>query len=188
MISIKESSPDTPRGSRTRDLVQSKQWLCRSLESLDLTIFDHIYVLGSWYGIFAKILLSSNIEFKHLYMIDWDSEKSKYVKSWAEENKLDDRVHAVCMDVNLIRYVGSRICIINTSTNDIEDREWFTSIPSGSVVVLQGRNNQDISNSIETLDRFNKVYKLGQTLLLDSLVLEGVDDEIYTRFMKIGIK
>lgn len=181
---VHESSPDSVAGSQTKDLVQSKRWLINRLKQLGLESFDHIYCLGSWYGLLGSMLVDSDIKFKHLYLIDWDREKTDYVR----KHIASSRVHAVCMDVNLVSYIGDRICIINTSTNDIEDREWFEKIPSGSLVVLQGKDHQELSNGEETLKRFDKVYPLHKTLYLGSLVVEGVDDVIYNRFMKIGMK
>ena len=185
IYNVYESSPDSILGSQTKDLVQSKKWLIHCLEQLGLDSFDHIYCLGSWYGLLGSLLVDSDLQFSHLYMIDWDKEKSDYVAQKSVSNK---RVHSICMDVNRIRYVGESICVINTSTNDIEGRNWFTSIPSGSLVVLQGKDHQDLSNGEETLERFNKVYPLSQTLYLGSLVVEGIDSIIYNRFMKIGTK
>lgn len=180
-MKLHESSPDTPQGSISRDLKLSKLWLCRELVRLGQTEFDTVYILGSWYGALGIFLLQQHIKFDCCYCIDWDQEKTEFVRKLALP-----KVRAVCCDVNEIEYNGNRILIINTSTNDIEGREWFRSIPKSSLVVLQGRDHQDISNGIETLSKFDRVYPLRETLLVDYLVLTGVEGDVYTRFMKIG--
>lgn len=188
MSTLAEYSPDTPQGSRSHDLNLSKLWLCRELNRLDLNRFDTVYILGSWYGSMGIFLVTQHIEFDHCYCIDWNREKTEYTAHYLKRMHLGNRITAIRADANDVQYQGERILVINTSTNDIEGFDWFTNIPGGTIVAFQGRDHQADSNGIETLEKFNRVYSLSETLLLDHLVLTGVDDDIYTRFMKIGIK
>ena len=185
---LKESSPDTPQGSFTDDLNKSKVWICRVLDRLELTQFDSVYVLGSWYGSMSLWLLHFDIEFDHLYAVDWDREKTEYVKHVIKRAHLSDRISAIRADANKVNYQGNRILVINTSTNDIEGREWLNNIPRGSIVVLQGRDHQELSNGIETIDSFDRAYPLSETLYLGSIVVEDHEGYNYLRFMKIGVK
>ena len=51
LINIFEGSPDTPQGSRSKDLNIGKLWLLTELKRLGNDKFDTVYVLGSWkYG------------------------------------------------------------------------------------------------------------------------------------------
>ena len=184
---LREFSPDTPEGSFSRDLNTSKLWLCRALHKLDLVSFDSIYILGSWYGAMSLWLLHTHIHCDHMYCIDWDREKTQYVDHAMKRAHLSHKIHAVRADANQIAYEGNRILVINTSTNDMDSQEWLDNIPPGSVVVLQGRDNQALSNGVETLEKFDRMYPLTETLLVDSIVLEGVEGDLYTRFMKIGL-
>lgn len=185
---LKEFSPDTPSGSRSDDLNLSKLWLCRELKRLELDQFDTVYILGSWFGSMTMFLLSSHIEFDHCYCIDWNSEKTAYTAHVLKRMKLNDKIHAIRQDANTVEYQGDRILVINTSTNDIQGRDWLRNIPSGSVVALQGRDHQLFTNGIETLKAFDREYQLANQLFLDYITLTGVDEDVYTRFMKIGIK
>lgn len=185
---LREYSPDTPRGSFTPDLNKSKLWLCRKLQELSLDSFDCVYILGSWYGSMGLFLVSNHINFDHAYNIDWESEKTENVAHMLKRLKLNDRIHAVRADVNDIKFKGLRILVINTSTNDIEGLAWLDNIPRGSVVALQGRDHQGDSNGIETIERFDRAYKLSETLYLGSIVVEDYEGYNYLRFMKIGIK
>ena len=185
---LREYSPDTPSGSLTKDLVRSKLWLCTKLQNLGLDKFSSVYILGSWYGTMGLFLLHKRIEFDRAYNIDWDFEKTRYVDHLLKRLKLRDRISAIQMDANDIDYKGEPILVINTSTNDMEGLDWLNNIPRGSVVALQGRDHQGDSNGVETLDRFDRVYKLRETLYLGSIVVEDYEGYPYLRFMKIGIK
>lgn len=187
-MNLNEFSPDTPAGSRTRDLNVSKLWLCRELQRLGQDQFDSVYILGSWYGSMSMFLVNKHIVFDHCYCIDWDHEKTEYTAHVLKRMKLNNHVHAIRQDANTIEYKGDRILVINTSTNDIQGRDWLERIPSGSLLALQGRDHQAEPNGIESLPKFDRAYQMSETLLLDYIVLEGVEGDIYTRFMKIGIK
>jgi hypothetical protein len=184
---LNESSPDTPLGSISPDLNLSKLWLCNMLKKFELTKFDNIYILGSWYGSMGLFLLTKGIEFDDAYNIDWDHEKTTNVMHMLKRMKLNDCIHAVRADANDIEYKGDCL-VINTSTNDIEGRDWFDNIPSDTPVVLQGKSDQEKSNGEDTMEKFNRAYPLSQTLLLDFLTVEDVKGNPYSRFMKIGYK
>jgi hypothetical protein len=95
-------------------------------------------------------------------------------------------VTVVCQDANKIEYQGDNILVINTSTNDIVGTEWLRRIPMNSVVAIQGKNKQEVSNGIESLSEFNKAYPLKHTLFVEQLRLFDVNEKEYDRFMKIG--
>ena len=104
------------------------------------------------------------------------------------ENELgSEQPNAQQADANQVDYKGDQILVINTSTNDIEGRDWLNNIPRGSIVVLQGRDHQELSNGIETIDSFDRAYPLSETLYLGSIVVEDHEGYNYLRFMKIGV-
>lgn len=184
---LKEYSPDTPQGSITPDLNKCKLWLCRKLHELDLVKFDNIYVLGSWYGSMGLFLVNKHIKFNSLYNIDWDTEKTEYAAHVIKRMKFNN-IHSVRADANEVEFVGDPILVINTSTNDIEGLDWLDNIPAGSLVALQGRDHQGDSNGIETIERFDRAYRLSRTLYLGTIVVKDYEGYPYLRFMKIGIK
>jgi hypothetical protein len=77
-IELFENSPDTPQGSRTEDLNLGKLWLLTTLNRLDLTEFDNVYVLGSWYGSFGPYLLYKKLKFDTAYLIDIDPKNTEW--------------------------------------------------------------------------------------------------------------
>ena len=133
-------------------------------------------------------LISKHISFDHIYNIDWDHEKTEYVTHVLKRMHLNRHISAIRADANQVVYKGNQILVINTSTNDIRGSNWLANIPSGSIVALQGRDHQEDSNGIETLERFNSAYKLDKTLYVGAIVVKDYEGYNYLRFMKIGIK
>jgi hypothetical protein len=77
---INEDSPDTPAGSRTKDLNLGKLWLLTELKRLGMDEFDTVYVLGSWYGSMAPYLLDKHLTFNTAYLIDIDPKNTEYAQ------------------------------------------------------------------------------------------------------------
>ena len=188
-IELFENSPDTPQGSRTKDLNLGKLWLLTELKRLGLDSYDTIYVLGSWYGSMGPYLLDKHLSFDTAYLIDIDPKNTEYVQRLVKKLGINDRIIPVTQDCNQTDYKGSRILVINTSCNDIENIGWFDHIPDGAVVALEGRDNQpdNPTNVTQDLNSFHSEYPLGKTHVLSKIKLKGYDDN-YNRFLKIGIK
>jgi len=186
---INEDSPDTPAGSRTKDLNLGKLWLLTELKRLGMDKFDTVYVLGSWYGSMAPYLLDKHIKFDTAYLIDIDPKNTEYTQKLVKKQGFSDRIIPITQDCNTTDFKGDRILVINTSCNDIENTGWFEHVPQGAVVALEGRDNQpdNATNTTQDLDTFHAEYALEETLVLDKIQLNGYDDR-YNRFLKIGTK
>jgi hypothetical protein len=189
-IELFENSPNTPQGSRTEDLNLGKLWLLTTLNRLGLDEFDNIYVLGSWYGSFGPYLLYKNIKFDTAYLVDIKPKNTEWTQRLNRQLGIEDKIVAVTQDCCDTEFVGDRILVINTSTNDISNTQWLDNVPEGSVVAIQGRDGQpdNPDNLHQTLDSFDRAYPLAEELVLDSIDLNGADGETYKRFMKIGIR
>ena len=185
-----EDSPDTPAGSRSQDLNLGKLWLLTELKRLGRVDFDTVYVLGSWYGSMAPYLLYKHIMFDTAYLIDNEPKNTDFVQRTVKKLGINDVIIPVTQDANTTDYKGQDILVINTSTNDMQNRGWLDRIPLDSVVAVQGRDNQPSNpdNTEQTLEAFDKEHPLSETLLLDSINLTGVEGDTYKRFMKIGVK
>ena len=186
---INEDSPDTPQGSRTKDLNLGKLWLLTELKRLGMDKFDTVYVLGSWYGSMGPYLLDKHIKFDTAYLIDIDPKNTEYVQELVKEQGYSDRIIPITQDCNTTDFKGDRILVINTSCNDVENLGWFEHVPQGAVVALEGRDNQpdNVTNTTQDLDTFHAEYALEETYVLDKIRLKGYDDT-YNRFLKIGVK
>ena len=184
---INEDSPDTPAGSQTQDLNLGKLWLCRCLKRLGLDKFKKVYALGSWYGSIAQYILDRNIATKSIVLIDIDPKNTAYV----EQNRLNEKVHAITADCNKVKLdSGKKILVINTSTNDMLNEGWYDNIAPGTIVALQGRDQQwdNEENLYQTLEAFDSAFPMSETYCLGELPLTCAEGKDYLRFMKIGAK
>ena len=186
---INEDSPDTPAGSRTKDLNLGKLWLLTELKRLGMDKFDTVYVLGSWYGSMGPYLLDKHIKFDTAYLIDIDPKNTEWVQKLVKKQGFSNRIIPITQDCNTTDFKGDRILVINTSCNDIENLGWFDNVPQGAVVALEGRDNQpdNVTNTTQDLNTFHAEYALKETYVLDKIQLKGYDDS-YNRFLKIGVK
>lgn len=183
---IYEDSPDTPVGSQSKDLNLGKLYLCRCLKRLGLDQFDNVYALGSWYGSIAQYMLNKNIVFNQLFLIDIDPNHTNYVKN----NAVSDSIIPVTQDCNKTVFEPGNTLIINTSTNDIQGEDWFDHIPPGSIVALQGRDQQwdNQENLYQTIESFDSAFPLTETYCLSEIPLVCWEGTEYNRFTKVGRK
>ena len=189
-IELFENSPNTPQGSRTKDLNLGKLWLLTELNRLGLDDFDYVYVLGSWYGSMAPYLLYKNIKFNLAYFVDINPKHTEWTQRLVYRLGINEQIIPITEDCCDTEFVGDRILVINTSTNDIPRSKWLLNVPGGSVVAIQGRDGQpdNLDNQAQDIESFDQQYPLKETLLLDSISLKGADGNTYNRFMKIGIR
>ena len=189
-IELFENSPDTPVGSRTEDLNLGKLWLLTTLKRLGLDSFDNVYVLGSWYGSMGPYLLYKQIKFDTAYLVDIDPKNTEWTQRFNKQLGIERKIIPVTQDCCQTQFVGDRILVINTSTNDIPRTEWLNNVLLGSVVAIQGRDGQpnNPDNLTQDIKSFDQRYPLTETLVLDSIKLNGADGKTYNRFMKIGIR
>lgn len=191
---IDESAPDTVEGSFAKSLQLSKLWMCRELKrlmgELDIAEFNKVYSLGSWYGNMALFMIVSQVPFK--VMVDVDINQ-RYLDI---SQKLFPRLHAkgklvsIQGDCNNLRYrLEQPSLVINNSTSNMRNDGWLARIPAGTMVALQGRNNEPHNrfNDVGSLGEFDSIHPLKETLFLGSISLKDPGDS-YDRWMKIGFK
>lgn len=186
---ISEVSPNTIEGSFTKDLVISKLWLIRELKNIQPT-FGTIYILGSWYGNLSLLMLDSNLGFDRAINVDTDERVLRDGDRMAEKLGISDRITSMCKDANLLDYrrIGEDGLVINTSCNNINGMDWFRNIPQGTMVALQGRDNDPGSpNLFNDMGSFVKTYPLGETLFSGEIRLKDPETN-YRRFMVIGMR
>lgn len=183
---LAEESPDTLKGSFTKDLVNSKKWLCEKIKTIaGNRNLGNIYVLGSWYGNLGVFLQDSGVNFDTLILVELDKkllDKSKLLlKDLYDQNKLE------LINTDATQMSFKKPCvIINCSTNEM-NKDWLKNIPSKSLVCIQGRNNiKPIITKTVNLDHFDKQFPLSKTLYIGSRTYKDPTD-VYVRFLKIGI-
>jgi hypothetical protein len=184
---LDESSGYSLGGSFTRDLTASKVWLLSELERIQKK-FSTIYILGSWYGNTALYMtLENRIQADQIILV----EKNKEFLTGSKQ--ILDRVGAenvqyMLADSNKLDYrqLGNRGCVINTSLTDMPGRAWFLNIPNGTLVVLQGRD-QDPGEEYHSTQEIADRFPLSQVLYHGRMQLQDPETK-YTRYMVIGRK
>lgn len=189
-MNAKKVSPNTFEGSFSRDLIIRKLWALDELSKVENN-FQTIYVLGSWYGNMGFIIdKTQDINFEKLFNIDIDQDvlnNSKEIYNKAEIKN----VKFLNIDANDLKYRNAKDLnlVINTSTNNIKNNQWFKNIPKGSVVLLQGRNNDPGAvNKFTSLKEFKDTFLLKKVLYVGQITVTTSEDEDYDSYMIIGIK
>jgi hypothetical protein len=184
---LQESSPLTFGGSNTPDLLRSKKWLCYELKKLNQK-FSTIYILGSWYGNMAAMLIEEDITFKKIINVDTNKEYLEFSEKLLDKMHLGNKIESMLTDANQLNYrqLDADSLIINTSIQDIDGNQWWKNIPKGILVALQDRNNSDKTKH-NNLEEFVKEYPMDKTMFEGEVRLEDPETD-YRRWMKIGIK
>ena len=191
---ITESAPETLAGSFTPSLMLSKLWMCGALKRLmhkeNISKFNTVYSLGSWYGNMALFMLIKQVPFRTIVDVDLNTDYLNTSKRLMPRLYKQGRLISMAADANTIGYdVSPPSLVINNSTNNMRNAGWLSNIPTGTWVAIQGRSNepQNRFNTVRSLSEFDQQYPLSETLLLSGIPLSDPDDQ-YVRWMKIGVK
>jgi hypothetical protein len=187
VASLEESSGASLEGSFTRDLVFSKFWLMRKLAQIQPRV-STMYVLGSWYGNLALYLNRyPRVRVDHIINVETDPERLNTSARILDRAGADNVEHMLT-DANQLDYrqLGRNGAVVNTSLTEITDTDWFKNIPSGTLVVMQARDQVDNEQFAGPAD-IEQRFPLDQVLYSGRLELEDPETE-YTRFMIIGRK
>jgi len=191
--------------------IKSKKWLLEELKlcsgsKLDEIDLGSVYILAGWYGTLAYLLKQDpHIHIKSIVNVDLDpiceAISQRLNLDWIE----NWRYKAITMDIQHIDYskpfefpawsknkdqVVSHKSDCNTiiCTSCEHITEWdklYRKFPEGKLLILQS-NNFDIpehTNRSESLEQFEAQTPMERVLFSGEL-----DCEIYTRFMRIGIR
>jgi hypothetical protein len=184
---VNESSGPSLQGSFTPDLTRSKVWLLKELADIAPKV-STVYILGSWYGNLALFMhLQPTVKYTKIINVEIDSKRLN------QSQRMLDHVGAkhveyMLKDANELDYqqLGNRGVVVNTSLTSMADDQWFDRIPTGTMVVLQARDQdpgEQYNNVQDIIDRFplNQVYYAGTLDLQDP-------ETQYQRYMVIGQK
>lgn len=170
--------------------IESKIWLCRTLDSLNSLYFNNVFVLGSWSGTMPFILYTSGaVNFGRIHLVDTDTDYQQQARVICNALDCEGLLNIIEQDANTIDYPTGELLVINTSTDNIQGRAWFDRIPVGAWVALQGRTggHRDCVQPYYSDIGFNLAYPMRETKFLGERLFRYPDHE-YKRFMKIGIK
>jgi hypothetical protein len=192
--------------SLSRGQIKSKKWLIDELEKLDLNL-GTVFLCAGWYATLAAMLFESTCKIEKIRSFDVDPTCVDVADTINANNfKNSWRFKAILEDIHKINYsehswsswsnannrmsypiVDIPTTIINTSCEHIEKfSNWFNSIPSGKIVILQTNNYFEIADHINcssSLEEFATSTPMTEVLYQGELQLPK-----YNRFMRIGIK
>jgi hypothetical protein len=167
--------------------IDSKLWLCEELERLGWTS-DLTYIYAGWYGITSFLLLSrGKFQVNKIRSLDLDP-SCQPVADMINENWVfkEWKFKAFTQDCNNFEGQYGDL-VINTSTEHFDSMEWFSKLPKGTRVILQGNNMPHDDHFIHsaTLEDFVNIYPLS------SIAYQGQKEFVYpawsfTRYMLIG--
>lgn len=178
--------PDADLGTAfNHKQVGSKIWARdRLFESLGGE-FNHIVVLGGWYGVLSGMFFDDNrFEIGLIESVDIDPEVAKVAETL--NVKAGERFRAITQDMYALDYKTSGAdLVINTSCEHIADLPaWLSLLPHGTQVLLQSNDyfsEPTHINCVPTLEAFLEQTALGHFAFAGSLAMKN-----YTRFMVIG--
>jgi hypothetical protein len=190
--------------------ITSKLWLCKEIEQLfgfharrppaglPAESGWRLALYGGWYGITAFLLLSrGEMPVREIRSYDVDPAcepvADKVNNAWELTNW---RFKAFTQDCNEIDWdsdfhpSGWRPeMVINTATEHFRGTDWWSRIPSGIWVTLQGTDmdHTDHHAKVESLDQFKELYPVRQLEFASTLPIQ-YPDWSFQRFMLIGKK
>ena len=189
-----ESSGPSLAGSYTPYLVFSKLWLARELKQvLQQQGIDSVpvaYILGSWYSNLSTILRRTGVPIEKIIDVEQHGEWLEMGQQLQQDMDIQGVQHMQA-DANEVDYrqLQTPGLVINTSTNDIPDHGWFDHIPSGTIVVLQGRDSvaAGAEHTYDSPAELLEMFPLETVLYSGTWDLEDPETP-YQRSMAIGIR
>jgi SAM-dependent methyltransferase len=185
---IQEISPNNHKGSWSNDLILRKLWALVELKKIKDS-FDTVYILGSWYGN-ASILLSlleKHFSFDHIVNVDLDKNALQKGQSISRKLGIDDKIEPMAADANELDYrqLGKDGLVINFSAVDIKGSDWLKNIPTGTLVLIQGRDQ--VKGGFDSVEELQTEFPLSQVFYAGSRRFQDPETK-FNSFLIIGKK
>jgi len=180
-------------------LIKSKLWLCEELETAiyrECLTKSSLHILGCWDNLLAFMLLIRKPTFYntvHGYDINPEaiSNANKVCDMWKYESP---KVYNHVQDVNDYDYsLHANGIFINCSIDQMDNNNWYNSVPRGSLVCIQTTNMKDPDFPWFIKQTTNSLDELVDKFKLSNLLYSGVKNipyatNGYKRYMIIGCK
>ena len=172
--------------------MQSKLWLVQELEECLKTVTKPqlVWILAGWYGL-TNLLIRTRGRIPILEVRSFDSDPEcepiadRVNNLWEWQNW---QFKAFTRDVNDLDWSSPPDIVINTSCEHIHSQQWFWDIPAGTLVAIQGNNQEHHDHITEwmSIEDFARDFPLSETLYTGTkeFVYEG--QRPWSRFMLIG--
>lgn len=188
-----------PYQSFSHSLINSKLWLCDSLE----TAIDNehirnpiVNILASWDSLLAFMMAVRRPNFYGMFnTYDIDVESVNRAERICDHWKYEyPKMYHYNKDIRTLNFSnsGKESVFINCSVDQIEGTEWYDIIPIGTLVCLQCTNlstdhtDWDIKQSY-SLEEFMKTYPMSRFLVNESKTF-AYSHLVFDRHMLIGVK
>ena len=186
---INEVNSLSLKGSLGGNLTENKFWAFTELSEIK-NKFDTIYILGSWYGN-AGLLLSMDPRFEFDEIINVEKNKNMLkVSGQLAKLQKDARIKSMHKDANRLDYrrLGPNGLVVNFSCTNISGNDWFERIPSDTMILLSGRNNDPGAvHKFNSVEEFSSTYPLTKILFSGQRTFEDPETE-YDAYLVIGTK
>jgi hypothetical protein len=188
-MKINEVNSPSLKGSMGSNLIENKFQAFTELSKIK-NDFDTIYILGSWYGN-ASLLLSMDprFEFDEIINVEKNKNRLKISNQLAKLQK-DSRIKSMHKDANRLDYrrLGPDGLVVNFSCTNISGDDWFERIPSDTMILLSGRNNDPGAvHKFNSVEDFSSTYPLTKILFSGQRTFEDPETE-YDAYLVIGTK
>ena len=172
--------------------ISSKLWLCEKLEAVPFSKPQVIWIYGGWYGILSFLLLSrQRVPIKHIRSFDIDPTCQPIADALLENWVWQEwKFKAFTSDCNTMSFADERPdIVINCSTEHFTCDDWFKSIPTGTMLVIQSNNMQhdDHHSCVSDADHLHRIFPLSQVIYKGNMDFVYPDWQ-FSRFMIIGRK
>jgi hypothetical protein len=183
--------------------LSSKDWLIEELALLDINL-GTVFLCAGWYATLATMLFESDIKLTKIRSFDLDETCYKFADTINRPWVIDGwQFKASTLDVHDIRYpttyttyrangTGVELTempdtIINTSCEHIANfDEWYSRIPTGTIVILQSNNYFELE---EHINCSHSLTEFVDTTPMSTVMYQGeLSLDKYNRYMIIGIK
>lgn len=190
----------------SRGQLESKAWLVKELKKTKCEL-GTVFLCAGWYATLSVMLFESGMSIDKVRSFDVDPTTvdiaEVFNKPWFTDQWKFKALVENILEINYTEHTwqywsnaNNRMSypitdvpttIINTSCEHIGNfEEWYSKIPVGKLVALQGNNYFEIKehvNCSNDLKEFSEKSPMTQVLFEGELKLPK-----YTRFMKIGFK
>lgn len=176
--------------------VSSKLWLCDKLEDIKFTKPQTVWIYGGWQGILSFLLLSRNVlNVDHIRSFDIDPSCEQVadtlLENWVWQNWKFKAFTGDCNNIDVANssYGSQPDIIINTSSEHFVSNDWYSNIPTGTVVAIQSNNmpNSDHHACVNSAEQLSDIFKMSNIYYLGNKLFKYPTWE-FTRYMIIGKK
>lgn len=177
--------------------VGSKLWLVEMLERTPAVWArrDTVWFLGGWYGMGAFVLLTrGKLNPNTTVSFDIDPTCEKLAESVCNHWRVSGQFRAYTRDVNKLDYRTGEYglapdIVINLAVEHIDGDEWFSRIPSGTLVAMQATDmpHDEHTRHIGSAEELERKLPLSYIHYKGSKLFK-YPHRSYSRFMVIGDK